>query len=137
MDEFQEINLLMNNFLDNRNTLAKIHTELTNTFDKEYYLAKLSNTLVEAFNTFEKFYATINDKLEFAKLLDDVSKSAVDFFTIKTKENLGKMSIFKKRRILKKSSGENQRKLNELFDKLDIINNFIVKNVNEITKSEE
>ncbi len=134
MDEVENINLLMNNFIDNRNTLAKIHTELANTFDKEYYLAKLSNTLVEAFNTFEKFYPTINDKLEFARLLDDVSKSAVDFFTIKTKENLGKMSIFKKRRILKKSSPENQRKLNELFDKLDIINEFIVKNVNEITK---
>ena len=136
MDEVENINLLMNNFIDNRNTLAKIHTELANTFDKEYYLAKLSNTLVEAFNTFEKFYPTINDKLEFARLLDDVSKSAVDFFTIKTKENLGKMSIFKKRRILKKSSPENQRKLNELFDKLDIINEFIVKNVNEITKTD-
>lgn len=132
-----EINLLMNNFLDNRNILAKINTELTNTFGKEYYLAKLSNTLIEAFNSFEKFYSMMDDKLEFARMLDDLSSNAVDFFKIKTKENLGNMSVFKKRRILKKSLPENQRMLNELLDKIDKVNDYITTNVEKYVKKEQ
>ena len=131
-----EINILMNNFLDNRNILAKINTELTNTFGKEYYLAKLSNTLIEAFNSFERFYGMMEDKLEFAKMLDDLSNSAVDFFKIKTKENLGNMSVFKKRRILKKTLPDNQRMLNELLDKIDKVNNYITINVEKYVKKE-
>jgi len=129
-----EINVLMNNFLENRNTLGKINMEFTNTFGKEYYLSSLSNTLIEAFNSFEKFYGIVKDKLEFAKMLNDVSSKAIDFFSIKTKENLGKMSIFKKKRILKKSLPENQRKLNELLLDLDKVNDYITKNVEEFTK---
>ena len=132
-----EINLLMNNFLDNRNILAKINTEFTNTFGKDYYLAKLSNTLIEAFNSFERFYAMMDDKLEFARMLDDLSSKAVDFFNIKTKENLGNMSVFKKRRILKKSLPENQRMLNELLDKIDKVNEYITKNVEKYVKKEQ
>ena len=131
-----EINVLMHNFLDNRNILAKINTELTNTFGKEYYLAKLSNTLIEAFNSFERFYGMMEDKLEFAKMLDDLSNSAVDFFKIKTKENLGNMSVFKKRRILKKTLPDNQRMLNELLDKIDKVNNYITINVEKYVKKE-
>ncbi|MBR6072670.1 MAG: hypothetical protein IKP77_07575 [Acholeplasmatales bacterium] len=133
----EDINLLMNNFISNRNILAKINTELTNTFGKEYYLSSLSNTLIEAFNSFEKFYGMMDDKLEFAKMLDDVSNSAVDFFNIKTKENLGKMSIFKKKRILKKSLPENQKMLNDLLNKIDLVNDFITKNVEEYVKNNQ
>lgn len=130
----EDVNLLMNNFISNRNTLAKINTELTNTFGKEYYLASLSNTLIEAFNSFEKFYPLIDDKLEFSKMLFDVSNSAVEFFNIKTKENLGNMSIFKKKRILKKSLPLNQRMLNELLNKIDLVNDYITKNVEKYVK---
>ena len=133
----EDINLLMNNFISNRNILAKINTELTNTFGKEYYLSSLSNTLIEAFNSFEKFYGMMDDKLEFAKMLEDVSNSAVEFFNIKTKENLGKMSIFKKKRILKKSLPENQRMLNDLLNKIDLVNDFITKNVENYVKSNQ
>ena len=131
---FEEINVLMNNFLENRNTLAKINMELTNTFGKEYYLSSLSNTLIEAFNSFEKFYGIVDDQLKYANMLNDISIKAIDFFSIKTKENLGKMSIFKKKRILKKSLPENQRRLNELLTDIDLINEYITKNVQEYVK---
>ena len=135
-DKFEEVNVLMNNFIENRNTLAKINTELTNTFGKEYYLASLSNTLIEAFNSFEKFYGIVEDQLKYANMLSDISVKAIDFFSIKTKENLGKMSIFKKKRILKKSLPENQRKLNELLTDIDMINEYITKNVEEYVKKD-
>ncbi len=128
-NNIEDVNTLMHNFLDNRNTLAKINTELTNTFGKEYYLSKLSNTLVEAFNSFEKFYPIIEDKEKFAHILDDLANTAVNFFTISTKENLGKMNIFKKKRILKKELPENKKKLDELLDKFDLANDFITKSV--------
>ena len=86
-DKVEEINLLMNNFLSNRNTLAKINTELTNAYGKEYYLSSLSNTLIEAFNSFEKFYGIVEDKLKYANMLNDVSVKAIDFFSIKTSRN--------------------------------------------------
>ena len=133
-DKIEEINVLMNNFISNRNTLAKINTELTNAFGKEYYLASLSNTLIEAFNSFEKFYGIVDDKLKYANMLNDVSIKAIDFFSIKTSENLGKMSIFKKKRILKKSLPENQRKLNELLNDIDLVNNYITENAEKYVK---
>ena len=136
-DKVEEINLLMNNFLSNRNTLAKINTELTNAYGKEYYLSSLSNTLIEAFNSFEKFYGIVEDKLKYANMLNDVSVKAIDFFSIKTSENLGNISIFKKKRILKKSLPENQKMLNDLLNKIDLVNDFITKNVEEYVKNNQ
>lgn len=133
-DKFEEINVLMNNFISNRNTLAKINTELTNTFGKEYYLASLSNTLIEAFNSFEKFYGIVDDKYKYANMLSDISVKAIDFFSIKTSENLGKMNIFKKKRILKKSLPENQKKLNDLLNDIDLINDYITENAEKYVK---
>ena len=72
-EKINDVNLIMHNFLDNRNTLAKINTELTNTFGKEYYLASFSNTLIEAFNSFEKFYGIVDDKLKYANMLNDIT----------------------------------------------------------------
>ncbi len=136
-EKINDVNLIMHNFLDNRNTLAKINTELTNTFGKEYYLASLSNTLIEAFNSFEKFYGIVYDKLKYANMLNDVSSKAVDFFNIKTSENLGKMSIFKKKRILKKSLPENQKRLNELLTDIDIVNDYITESVKKFTGQDD
>ena len=133
-DKVEEINLLMNNFLSNRNTLAKINTELTNAYGKEYYLSSLSNTLIEAFNSFEKFYGIVEDKLKYANMLNDVSVKAIDFFSIKTSENLGNISIFKKKRILKKSLPENQKKLNDLLNDIDIVNDYITENAQKYVK---
>lgn len=131
-----DVNILMNTFLDNRNTLGKINMELTKTFGKEYYLSSLSNTLIEAFNSFEKFYGLVESQLDYAKMLVEISIKAIDFFEIKTKENLGKMSIFKKKRILKKSLPDNQKRLNELLEMIDKINDYITKNVEKYVKNE-
>ena len=120
-----ELNKKMNDFIDNRNKLAKIHTEFVNLYGKEYYLSSLSNTLVEAFNTFEKFYPVVVDKEDFATKLLNVSLNAIDFFSLATKESLGNISNFKKRRILRKLYPENVTKMNNLLKSLDAINDII------------
>lgn len=134
MENEKDVNLLMHEFLDNRNTLGLIYNEYVKTLGKEYYLASLSNTIINAFNTFERFYSIIDDQTEYAVMLRDVSISALEFFKIKTKEDLGNINILKKKKILDKELSKNQDKLNDLLKKLDEINDFITKSCEKYAK---
>ncbi len=132
-----DVNALMHEFLDNRNTLGLIYNEYVKTLGKEYYLASLSNTIINAFNTFERFYSIVEDQKAYAVMLRDVSVSALEFFKIKTEEDLGRINIIKKKKILDKELAKNQEKLNDLLTKLDEINDFITKSCEKYAKIDD
>ena len=134
--EFEETNNLMHSFIDNRNKLGLVYNEFVNRLGNEYYLSQLSNTFLNAFNTFERFYGMVDDKLKFANMLNDISLAALDFFKIKTNEDLGRITLFKKKKILDKELAANQEKLNNLLLKLDEINDYITKSCEKYAKIE-
>ena len=86
--------------------------------------------------TFERFYGMVDDKLKFANMLNDISLAALDFFKIKTNEDLGRITLFKKKKILDKELAANQEKLNNLLSKLDEINDYITKSCEKYAKIE-
>lgn len=129
-----DTNELMHEFIENRNTLGLIYNEYVKTLGKEYYLASLSNTIINAFNTFERFYSVIDDQRLYAKMLKDISISALDFFKIETEASLGKMNLIKKKKKLDKEFKNNQEKLNVLLQKLDEINDYITKSCEKYAK---
>ena len=129
-----DTNLLMHEFIDNRNTLGLIYNEYVKTLGKEYYLASLANTIINAFNTFERFYSVIDDQKKYAYMLKDISISALDFFKIETEASLGKMNLLKKKKKLDKEFKNNQEKLNILLQKLDEINDYITKSCEKYVK---
>jgi hypothetical protein len=125
--EVDEINLIMNEYHDKKNKIGILYNEYTINYGKEYNMANLANTLLNSFNTFEKFYAIIEDKVEFAKKLRDLANMSIDLLEIKTEANLGKMRLGKKKRIVKKEYPLNKEKLTNLLNKIDEINDFLTK----------
>ncbi|MCR4898611.1 MAG: hypothetical protein K5892_05225 [Acholeplasmatales bacterium] len=133
--DFEDINTLMNNFLENRNKLGLIYNEYVNRLGNEYYLSKLSNTFLNAFNTFERFYGIIENQKVYANMLNDISVAALEFFKIKTNEDLERISLFKRKKILDKELKNNQEKLNNLLIKLDEINDYITNSCEKYAKN--
>ena len=133
--EFEEVNKLMNGFLDNRNKLGLVYNEFVNRLGNEYYLSQLSNTFINAFNTFERFYGIIEDKHKYATMLYDISVAALEFFKIKTNEDLERITLFQRKKILDKELKNNQDKLNNLLTKLDEINDYITQSCEKYAKS--
>ena len=95
------VNKIMNEFLENKNKLGKLHNDLENNYGKEYFLTKLSNTLIEAYNSFEKFYFMMDDQELYATKLANSSKAAIVFFELEMSHLDKKMGLFKRRRILR------------------------------------
>lgn len=122
-----EINIIMNEYHENKNKIGLLYNEYTINYGKEYNMANLANTLLNSFNTFEKFYAIVEDKLEFAKKLKDVSQMSIELLEIKTEASLGKMRLGKKKRIVKKEYPLSKEKLTNLLNKIDEINDFLTK----------
>ena len=54
-----EINIIMNEYHENKNKIGLLYNEYTINYGKEYNMANLANTLLNSFNTFEKFYAIV------------------------------------------------------------------------------
>ena len=123
------VNKIMNEFLENKNKLGKLHNDLENNYGKEYFLTKLSNTLIEAYNSFEKFYFMMDDQELYATKLAKSSKAAIVFFELEMSHLDKKMGLFKRRRILRANYAQNQNNLNALLDSLDEINSMIDKTV--------
>lgn len=132
--EMEAINEKMTKFYEYKNEIGLLYNDYTIKYGKEYYLASLANSILNSFNTFEKFYPIIEDKEVFVDKLLDISLSALDLLRINTNESLGKISIFKKRRIVKKEYEENLNKIHLLLNKIDEINEFLTKNCEKSTK---
>ena len=122
-----EINIIMDEYHTNKNKIGILYNEYTINYGKEYNMANLANTLLNSFNTFEKFYAIVEDKKEFANKMKDLSILSIELLEIKTEANLGKMRLSKKKKIVKKEYPLNKEKLTNLLNKIDEMNEFLTK----------
>ena len=125
--EVDEINIIMDEYHKNKEEVGKLYNEYAINYGKEYNMAVLADTLIKSFNTFEKYYGIIEDKLELAKKLRDVSSLSISLLKINTEASLGKMRLTKKKKIVKKEYPLNKEKLKNLLDKIDEINEFLTK----------
>ncbi len=122
-----EINIIMNEYHEKKNKIGTLYNEYTINYGKEYNMATLANTLLNSFNTFEKFYVIVEDKLEFANKMRDLATLSIELLEIKTEANLGKMRLSKKKKIVKKEYPLNKEKLTNLLNKIDEMNEFLTK----------
>ena len=127
--EVDEINLIMDEYHKNKEKIGILYNEYTINYGKEYNMANLANNLINSFNTFEKFYAIVKDKLEFAKKIRDLSNLSIELLEINTEAKLGKMRLAKKKRIVKKEYPLNKEKLTNLLNKIDEMNDFLTKSL--------
>lgn len=127
--EVDEINLIMDHYHKNKEKIGILYNEYTINYGKEYNMANLANNLINSFNTFEKFYAIVKDKLEFAKKIRDLSILSIELLEINTEAKLGKMRLAKKKRIVKKEYPLNKEKLTNLLNKIDEMNDFLTKSL--------
>lgn len=128
-EEIDTINELMNKYHINKEKIGKLYNEYTINYGKEYNMANLANTLLNSFNMFEKFYAIIDEKLEFANKMNDLSILSIELLEINTEAKLGKMRLTKKKRIVKKEYPLNKEKLTNLLTKIDEMNDFLTKSL--------
>ncbi len=131
--ENEEINKRMIVYKENVNLVAKINVELTKKLGLEHYLTEFSSNLIRALNQYERFVFVLDNKLEFVDAIIDFSEKCVDFFNM-TPPDLMNVSLFKKRRILKKNYNENMAKINKLVASMNKINESIDKNIGPSVK---
>ena len=131
--ENEEINKRMIVYKENVNLVAKINVELTKKLGLEHYLTEFSSNLIRALNQFGRFVFVLDNKLEFVDAIIDFSEKCVDFFNM-TPPDLMNVSLFKKRRILKKNYNENMAKINKLVASMNKINESIDKNIGPSVK---
>lgn len=131
--ENEEINKRMIVYKENVNLVAKINVELTKKLGLEHYLTEFSSNLIRALNQYERFVFVLDNKLEFVDAIIEFSEKCVDFFNM-TPPDLMNVSLFKKRRILKKNYNENMAKINKLVASMNKINESIDKNIGPSVK---
>lgn len=131
--ENEEINKKMIVYKENVNLVARINVELTKKLGLEHYLTEFSSNLIRALNQYERFVFVLDNKLEFVDSIIDFSEKCVDFFNM-TPPDLMNVSLFKKKRILKKNYNENMEKINRLVASMNKINEEIDKNIGPSVK---
>lgn len=131
--ENEEINKKMIVYKENVNLVARINVELTKKLGLEHYLTEFSSNLIRALNQYERFVFVLDNKLEFVDSIIEFSEKCVDFFNM-TPPDLMNVSLFKKKRILKKNYNENMEKINRLVASMNKINEEIDKNIGPSVK---
>lgn len=121
MQNVDEINDLMTEFLDNLVKIAKIHTEFKEVLGEEHEYTKLANSLVSIFNQYQSFYVYVKDEEAFAKLLIDVSKCALDTLSFKPYEMLEGSSL-KRKKQLKEMKEAREKSVERLSLGIDKVN---------------
>lgn len=74
------INMLMVEYEENVNLVAKINTELCKRYGLENYLTEFSSNLIRALNQYKRFVLLMNNKKEFVSGLLSFSNSCISFF---------------------------------------------------------
>ena len=74
------INMLMVEYEENVNLVAKINTELCKRYGLENYLTEFSSNLIRALNQYKRFVLLMNNKKEFVSGLLAFSNSCISFF---------------------------------------------------------
>ena len=74
------VNLMMIEYEENVNVVAKINTELCKKFGLEHYLTEFSSNLIRALNQYKRFVMLMNDRKLFVKKILAFSNACISFF---------------------------------------------------------
>ena len=80
MENNEGVNLLMVEYEENVNVVAKINTELCKMYGLEHYLTEFSSNLINALNQYKRFVLLMNDRKKFVEGLLDFSNACIEFF---------------------------------------------------------
>ena len=106
------VNLMMIEYEENVNVVAKINTELCKKFGLEHYLTEFSSNLIRALNQYKRFVMLMKDRKLFVKKILAFSNACISFFEKNDGFNEPKATI-KKMNILVNDLNE----INELINK--------------------
>lgn len=104
------INLMMVEYEENVNLVAKINTELCNTFGLEHYLTEFSSNLITALNQYKRFVMLMKDRKKFVEKILDFSRACISFFEANINKREPQATI---------------KKMNKLVNTITVINDFI------------
>lgn len=113
-----KVNMMMVEYEENVNLVAKINTELCKQFGLEHYLTDFSANLVNALNQYKRFVPLMNNKEVFVKTIIAFSNDCIEFF----QKNVGK------------EPKATIKKMNNLIRDLNKINEFINDNFYDSVK---
>ena len=107
------VNMMMVEYEENVNLVAKINTELCKQFGLEHHLTEFSANLVNALNQYKRFVPLMNNKEEFVKRIIAFSNDCIKFF----EKNLSKepKATIKKMNNLVKSLNKINESINSNF----------------------
>lgn len=78
--EYEGINLLMAEYEENVNVVAKINTELCKRNGLEHYLTEFSSNLIRALNQYKRFVLMMPDRKAFVTSIIKFSEACIAFF---------------------------------------------------------
>ena len=67
MENNEGVNLLMVEYEENVNVVAKINTELCKMYGLEHYLTEFSSNLITALNQYKRFVLLMNERKKFVE----------------------------------------------------------------------
>ena len=115
------VNLLMVEYEENVNVVAKINTELCKMYGLEHYLTEFSSNLINALNQYKRFVLLMNERKKFVEGLLDFSNACIEFF----EEN---------KDVNKSSHDAIVEKMNNLIKTMNVINDQINNNFQDSVK---
>lgn len=80
MENNEGVNLLMIEYEENVNVVAKINTELCKMYGLEHYLTEFSSNLINALNQYKRFVMLMQNRKKFVEGLLDFSNACIEFF---------------------------------------------------------
>ena len=113
------VNIMMIEYEENVNLVAKINTELCKKFGLEHYLTEFSSNLIRALNQFKRFVMLMNDRKTFVEKILAFSNSCIKFF--ESNKNF-------------KEPQATLTKMNSIINDLNDINDFINNSFQESVK---
>lgn len=110
------INMLMVEYEENVNVVAKINAELCKRYGLEHYLTEFSSNLIRALNQYKRFVVLMKDKKEFVQGLLSFSNSCIEFFEEnKDEKKSGHDAIVEKMNTLVKTMNHINDLINQNF----------------------
>lgn len=107
--------MMMVEYEENVNLVAKINTELCKQFGLEHHLTEFSANLVGALNQYKRFVPLMNNKEEFVKTIIVFSNDCIAFFQ-KNLSKEPKATIKKMNKLIKSLNKINEIINNNFYD---------------------
>ena len=121
MENNEGLNLLMVEYEENVNVVAKINAELCRMYGLEHYLTEFSSNLIGALNQYKRFVMLMNERKKFVMGLLDFSNACIEFFE-------------QNKDINKTSRDAILEKMNKLIKTMNVINEQINNNFADSVK---